>query len=153
MTEWRQYGPIGVLFDVIASICTAQTCQLLKQLQRDEAAALGIEPTIRQLVKPVKTRWNSYFNTFVRAIELYGPLDSYIEQKLREYSASTTTTRRRRTRDLAVAAIPPRLFIREKGLSGRDWATISKYIKLLKPFAEATRLLEGRGKHGRYGAI
>jgi hypothetical protein len=45
------------------------------------------------------------------------------------------------------------LFIREKGLSGRDWATISEYIKLLEPFAEATRLLEGRGKHGRYGAI
>jgi hypothetical protein len=56
MTEWRQYGPIGVLFDVIASICTPQTRQLLEQLQRDEAAALGIEPTIRQLVKPVKTR-------------------------------------------------------------------------------------------------
>jgi hypothetical protein len=153
MTEWRQYGPIGVLFDVIASICTPQTRQLLEQLQRDEAAALGIEPTIRQLVKPVKTRWNSYFDTFVRATELYGPLDSYIEQKLREYSASTTTTRRRRTRDPAVAAIPPRLFVREKGLSGRDWATINEYIKLLEPFAEATRLLEGRGKHGRHGAI
>jgi hypothetical protein len=89
----------------------------------------------------------------VRAIELHGPLDSYIEQKLREYSASTTTTRRQRTRDLAVAAIRPRLFIREKGLSGRDWATISEYIKLLKPFAKATRLLEGRGKHGRHSAI
>jgi len=26
-------------------------------------------------------------------------------------------------------------------------------MKLLAPFAEATKLLEGRGKHGRYGAI
>jgi hypothetical protein len=133
----------------IASICTPQTHQLLEQLQRDEAAALGIEPTIRQLVKPVKTRWNSYFDTFMRAIELHGPLDSYIEQMLREYSTSTTTTRRRRTRDPAVDAIPPQLFIRERVLSRRDWVTISEYVKLLKPFAEATRLLEGRGKHGR----
>jgi hypothetical protein len=56
MTKWRQYGLIGVLFDVIASICTLQTRQLLEQLQRDEAAALGIKLTICQLVKPVKTR-------------------------------------------------------------------------------------------------
>ncbi|KAI0568029.1 hypothetical protein Alg215_12403, partial [Pyrenophora tritici-repentis] len=27
------------------------------------------------------------------------------------------------------------------------------YIRLLEPFAEATRLLEGRGRHGRHGAI
>jgi len=26
-------------------------------------------------------------------------------------------------------------------------------MKLLAPFAEATKLLEGRGKHGRHGAI
>jgi hypothetical protein len=30
---------------------------------------------------------------------------------------------------------------------------ISDYVKLLEPFAEPTRLLEGRGKHRRHGAI
>jgi hypothetical protein len=34
-------------------------------------------PHIRQPVKPVKTRWNSYLSTFVRAAELHGPIDSY----------------------------------------------------------------------------
>ncbi|KAH8714039.1 hypothetical protein GQ44DRAFT_563049, partial [Phaeosphaeriaceae sp. PMI808] len=29
MNEWRKFGPIGVLFDVIASICTPQSRQLL----------------------------------------------------------------------------------------------------------------------------
>ncbi|KAG9378565.1 hypothetical protein A1F94_010334 [Pyrenophora tritici-repentis] len=50
-------------------------------------------------------------------------------------------------------AAQPRLYIREGGLNGKDWATITEYIRLLEPFAEATRLLEGRGRHGRHGAI
>ncbi|KAF2846988.1 hypothetical protein T440DRAFT_356444, partial [Plenodomus tracheiphilus IPT5] len=54
--EWRKYGPIGVLFDVIASICTPQTRQLLERLQREEAESLGVAASVRQLVKPVKTR-------------------------------------------------------------------------------------------------
>ena len=85
MDEWRKYGPIGVLFDVIASICTPQTRQLLERLQREEAESLGVTPHIRQLVKPVKTRWNSYVSTFVRAAKLHGPIDSYIECKLEEH--------------------------------------------------------------------
>ncbi|KAG9385321.1 hypothetical protein A1F94_004868 [Pyrenophora tritici-repentis] len=137
MDEWRKYGPVGVLFDVIASICTPQTRQLLERLQCEEAESLGVTPHIRQLVKPVKTRWNSYFNTFVRAAELHGPIDGYIECKLEEHSAATATSRRRKNR----------------GLNGKDWATITEYIRLLEPFAEATRLLEGRGRHGRHGAI
>ncbi|CAE7034396.1 hypothetical protein PTTW11_05423 [Pyrenophora teres f. teres] len=152
MDEWRKYGPVGVLFDVIASICTPQTRQLLERLQCEEAESLGVTPYIRQLVKPVKTRWNSYFNTFVRAAELHGPIDGYIECKLEEHSAATATSRRRKNREQLPAA-QPRLYIREGGLSGKDWATITEYIRLLKPFAEATRLLEGRGRHGRYGAI
>ncbi|KAG9381621.1 Dimer-Tnp-hAT domain containing protein [Pyrenophora tritici-repentis] len=136
MDEWRKYGPVGVLFDVIASICRVSRCYT----------------HIRQLVKPVKTRWNSYFNTFVRAAELHGPIDGYIECKLEEHSAATATSRRRKNREQLPAA-QPRLYIREGGLSGKDWATITEYIRLLEPFAEATRLLEGRGRHGRHGAI
>ncbi|KAA8623874.1 Dimer-Tnp-hAT domain-containing protein [Pyrenophora tritici-repentis] len=100
MDEWRKYGPVGVLFDVIASICTPQTRQLLERLQCEEAESLGVTPHIRQLVKPVKTRWNSYFNTFVRAAELHGPIDGYIECKLEEHSAATATSRRRKNHRL-----------------------------------------------------
>jgi hypothetical protein len=76
MNKWRKFGPISVFLDSIGSIRTPQTQQLLKQLQRDKAEAILIEPTIQQLGKPVKTRWNSYFDTFVRAAELHSPLDS-----------------------------------------------------------------------------
>ncbi|KAI2485933.1 hypothetical protein Ptr902_00066 [Pyrenophora tritici-repentis] len=132
--KWRKYGPIGVLFD------------------RDEAEAIGVTANIWQLIKPVKTRWNSYFDTFVRAAELHSPIDSYIKFKLKEHSAATALSRRRKNRELLPAA-QPRLYVREGGLSGKDWATITEYIQLLEPFAEATRLLEGRGQHGRHGAI
>jgi hypothetical protein len=59
MREWRQYGPIGVLFDIIASICTPQTRELLQKLQQVEAELLGKPVVLKELVRPVKTRWNS----------------------------------------------------------------------------------------------
>jgi hypothetical protein len=100
----------------------------------------------------VKTRWNSYFDTFVRATELHGPIDSYIELKIQEHNVATAPTRRRRNREQLLEQ-QPRLFIREGGLTAKDWPTINEYIALLGPFAEATRLLEGRGGRGRHGAI
>jgi hypothetical protein len=40
MQDWRKYGPIGVLFDIIASICTPQSQQLLQRLQQEQADSL-----------------------------------------------------------------------------------------------------------------
>ena len=88
----------------------------------------------------------------MRAAELHGPIDNYIKCKLEKHSAAIAPSRRRKNREQLPAA-QPRLYIREGGLSGKDWATITEYIRLLKLFAEATQLLEGRGQHGRHGAI
>jgi hypothetical protein len=88
----------------------------------------------------------------VRAAELHGPIDSYIECKLKEHSAATAPLRRWKNCDYLPAA-QLRLYIRKGGLSGKDWATITEYIRLLKPFAEATQLLEGCGQHGCHSAI
>lgn len=152
---WRKYGPLGVLFDTIAAICTPQARQLLKSYQQAEADALGLQPTFKELIKPVKTRWNSYYAALARAAELHGPIDSFIEYKINEHNQRTrqATRQPRRPRVRQEEPPPPRLYIREDGLKSRDWATINEYIQLLQPFAEATRLLEGRGQHGRYGAI
>jgi hypothetical protein len=59
LEEWRKFGPVGVLFNVIASICTPQARQLFEQLQRDKATTYGTpadEVQVLQLVKPVQTR-------------------------------------------------------------------------------------------------
>lgn len=96
MKEWRQYGPIGVLFDIIASICTPQTRELLQKLQQVEAESLGKTAVLKELVKPVKTRWNSYYAAFARAVELQGPLDNYVELKLDENRHTEAVARRSR---------------------------------------------------------
>jgi hypothetical protein len=56
MKDWRHYGPIRVLFNIIASICTPQGRQLLQRLQQIEAEALQKPVKLKELVKPVKTR-------------------------------------------------------------------------------------------------
>lgn len=109
MQDWRKYGPIGVLFDIIASICTPQTRQLLQRLQQEEADALRKPVQLKDLVKPVKTRWNSYYAAFARAVELQGPLDSYVELKIDESRHAEVIGRRaRRTsaREPAVSISP-----------------------------------------------
>jgi hypothetical protein len=106
MKDWRHYGPIGVLFDIIASICTPQARQLLQRLQQVEADALRKPVQLKELVKPVKTRWNSYYAAFARAVELQGPIDNYVEHKIDENRHAEAVARRARrpgARDPAVS--------------------------------------------------
>ncbi|KAF1935904.1 hypothetical protein EJ02DRAFT_414952 [Clathrospora elynae] len=55
-----------------------------------------------ELVKPVKTRWNSYYAAFERAVKLQGPLSAYTNMKLKEYrrteAAAALRSAGRRTR-------------------------------------------------------
>jgi hypothetical protein len=96
MQDWRKYGPIGVLFDIITSICTPQTRQLLQRLQQEEAEELGEPVKLKDIVKPIKTRWNFYYAAFARGVELQGPLDSYVEIKFDENRHAEVTARRAR---------------------------------------------------------
>ena len=56
MNEWRKYGPLGVLFDFISSICTPQAKQLLQKFVQEEAKRLHQPYKELELIKPVKTR-------------------------------------------------------------------------------------------------
>lgn len=147
--EWRKYGPIGVLFDIIASICTAQTRELFERLQVEEAKRLNKSTEIYELIRPVRTRWNSYFLAMQRAALLHGPIDDYTHIKMEEIRLESASQRRNTQSRRA----EPRIYVQEGGLTAKDWATINEYIRLLAPFLEATKLLEGRGNVGRHGAI
>jgi hypothetical protein len=130
MEEWRKFGLVGVLFDVIAAR------QLFEQLQH-----------------------SSYYQTFDRAVKLHGPIDTYVELKLEEHHRTDALTKRKRSRNSAndqqynSMSQQKRLYIRERGLSSKDWTTISEYINLLERFYKATKSIKGRGKHGSHGAI
>jgi hypothetical protein len=51
--------PIGVLFDVFASISTPQAHLLLEQLQCDEANAIVIPANVRRIIERVEMRWKT----------------------------------------------------------------------------------------------
>ncbi|KAF2241335.1 hypothetical protein BU26DRAFT_585811 [Trematosphaeria pertusa] len=118
MEEWRRAGPLEVLLDVISSICTPQARQLLEDFQRDSNSRSG-DPTatILKLVKPVKTRWNSYYDCFARAIKLRNALDDYVAYKTNEYQREAAKRRYRVDDD---SRKKPRLFIEESCLTRKD---------------------------------
>lgn len=150
MAEWRSAGPIGVLFDVLNSITSSpQQRELFTKLQQEEAEQLGIPFKPREVIQPVKTRWNSYYSCFERACELQQPIDAYINRKLDEHSVALAARRSRPSQHRPDA----RKFILEGGLTTSDWATIVEYKQLLEPFKEATNWLQGRGSAGSHGAI
>ena len=151
MAEWRNAGPLAVLLDVLSSIRTPQARELLAKFEKDEAIRLGqLDYKHKEVVRPVKTRWNSFLAAFERAIELRQPLDDYMAVKIQE-SVTNAVPSRQRYRSTPRTNV--RLFIAEGGLTSKDWATITEYVELLKPFKEATTWMEGRGKAGNCGAI
>ena len=84
MQEWRKQGPLGVLVDVINYIKTPQQYELCREFQRAANAELPAGERLRVLepVKPVVTRWNSYYAAFQRATQLQAAYNSYAEHHI-----------------------------------------------------------------------
>ncbi|KAG9380356.1 hypothetical protein A1F94_009251 [Pyrenophora tritici-repentis] len=81
MQEWRQEGPLGVLIDVINHIKTPQQHEIFRSFQTAANAELPARERLHVLepVKPVVTRWNSYYAAFKRATQLQAAYNSYAE--------------------------------------------------------------------------
>ncbi|KAG9384305.1 Dimer-Tnp-hAT domain containing protein [Pyrenophora tritici-repentis] len=69
MATWRGDGPLGVLLAVINYIKTPQ--------QDQPVNAPTEQHKIKEPVKPVVTRWNSYVSCFERAVELQLAVNGY----------------------------------------------------------------------------
>ncbi|KAL7780631.1 hypothetical protein CFE70_010656 [Pyrenophora teres f. teres 0-1] len=84
MRERRKDGPIGVLVDVINYIKTPQQYELFRSFQRRANADLPVEERLKVLepVKPVVTRWNSYYAAFKRATKLSAAYNLYAEHHI-----------------------------------------------------------------------
>ncbi|KAG9375705.1 hypothetical protein A1F94_013761 [Pyrenophora tritici-repentis] len=127
MREWRKDGPIGVLADVINYIKTPQQYELFRGYQRLANNNLPAEGRLKVLepVKPVVTRWNSYYAAFERATKLQAAYNLYAEHHINRINWARAA----------------------------DWAVIAEYQDCLEPLKYATKRLEGRSKDGKYGAI
>ena len=82
MEEWRRVGPLGVLLSVISYIKTPQQHKLFEDFQRLAhkelpTNALAEERKVLEPVKPVVTRWNSYYLCFERAVKLQSAINVY----------------------------------------------------------------------------
>jgi hypothetical protein len=71
MQQWRKDGPLGILIAIINYIKTPQQFDLFSDFQRLANSDLPTDQRrILEPVKPVVTRWNSFYCAFKRAAHL-----------------------------------------------------------------------------------
>src|SRR5436305_10140182 len=156
MAEWRNGGPIGTLIDIIHAIDSPYEHQLFYSFRDEENKQLP-KPDflVLDVIKPVKTRWNSHLAAFERAVDLQGPINTWVEYHIDKWDkeqAAKAAKRRTSAKKPKQPEQPP-LYIQNGGLTPYDWDVINNYIRILTPLREATLKLEARGKAGRNGAI
>jgi hypothetical protein len=146
MREWRQHGQLGTLIAVINYIRTPQQHELFEDCQREANKELPADEQVPVLapVRPVVTRWNSYFAAIERATLLHGGFDRYMEKHISRVAINDK-------RSSKPADAPA--WMRSGGLSASDWATITEYQNCLEPLKIATKRLEGRSDSSSFGAI
>jgi hypothetical protein len=142
-----------VLLDIINYIKTPQQYALFEKYQRlahDElpANAPSSKREIKEPVKPVVTRWNSYYDCFARAVELQFAINAYANHHIQRIQTEDAYARSRGNK---LPDAPE--WMRGNGLNAADWQVITEYIDVLGPLKQATRRLEGRGINGAFGAV
>jgi hypothetical protein len=95
MKEWRSDRPLSVLLRVITFIKTPQQYALFKKFQRIAHRELPTDAPedarkILEPVKPVVTRWNSYFLCFKRAVKLQLAVNAYANSHIKRVRDETT---------------------------------------------------------------
>jgi hypothetical protein len=93
--EWRRDRPLSVLLRVITFIKTLQQYALFKKFQRIAYCELPTDAPedarkILEPVKPVVTRWNSYFLCFKRAVKLQLAVNAYANSYIKQVRDKTT---------------------------------------------------------------
>jgi hypothetical protein len=110
--------------------------------------AAGNKHKLHEIVKPVVTRWNSFYSAFERAVSLQAAINLYAADHITRLQDSDAIARARGNK---LADAPS--WMRSNGLTSADWAVVTDYIAVLKPLKAPTKRLEGRGASGAYGAV
>jgi hypothetical protein len=99
-------------------------------------------------VKPVVTRWNSYFSCFERAVTLQSAVNAYCQLQF-------TNTANADANAAASGKKEPnaQCWMRSGGLTAANWQTVNEYLAMLRPLKLATKRLEGRGTYKRFGSF
>jgi len=103
---------------------------------------------ILEVVKPVKTRWNSYHDAFLRAVVLRSLIDLITQYIINKYKKETAPLRARQKK---VPLLPP--IVATSALNDYNWSVINNYIKILLPIRDAIKILKARGRLGLHRVI
>ena len=100
MEEWRRSGALGLLLGIINYIKTPQQYALFENFQRLAHRELPTDAPasdrdILEPVKPVVTRWNSYYACFERAVKLQSAVNAYANYHIERVRGEDTYARSR----------------------------------------------------------
>jgi hypothetical protein len=103
MSEWRHNGPLGVLIAIVNYIKTPQQYALFADFQRLAHRELPVDAPankrkILEPVKPVVTRWNSYYSCFERAVQLQSAINAYANHHIKRVRDKDTYAETRRNK-------------------------------------------------------
>lgn len=146
MKDWRRDSSLGVLLGVVLYIKTPQQYTLFEEFQRlahDELPTNAPDDArkILQPIKPVVTRWNSYFDCFARAVKLQSAINAYASYYIDRIHNETTYAI---SKGNQLPNCPQ--WMRSNGLTADDWQVVTEYMDVLSLLKECTKRLEGRGK-------
>jgi hypothetical protein len=144
---------LGVLLGIINYIKTPQQYELFTSFQQIAHRELPLSATdddhkILEPVKPVVTRWNSFYSCFERAVKLQSAVNAYANYHIADIKQRDERAVRLGNK---YTVAPP--WMRSDGLTAADWAVITEYIHVLVQLKTATKRLEGHGKSGAFGSI
>lgn len=150
---WRKKGPIGKLHNIVMYItCTGQRQQLFEKLQEIEISSLRDDDPAKKIYKLIEdqdTRWNSSYDMIERAVMLRTAIDEFMYKIIKEYDDYITKVTRNGSKALPKKH-KTRPTICADHLSVDDWAILTEYLAILKPFKLATKRLEGRALDGEF---
>lgn len=154
---WRNIGPVGKLRNIIFQIFNSeQRLKKLLKLQDLELASASDDSSRANTkllpIKPVETRWNSIELAIKRAIKLQDPINRIVGDEVLKQTMYWAKVTKNGTKD-PPARVRKQPDIIRNYLTGDDWATLTKYLAILKPLWIATKRLEGRLKEGKFGSL
>ena len=132
---WQRFGAISKVHNTVKYIMRSdQRRQHFLMLQGKEKGETDDEDSLFQyaqclLVKDRGVQWNSTYYMLYRAIQLQTPIERF------QYRPPDVNTR-----DLCYSPSQDRI-------TADDWENVREYLRLLGPFVEATKHLEGNAEH------
>jgi hypothetical protein len=129
LQELRQQSLLSILIDIINCIQIPQQHNLFAGCQCCvNTKAPDQKQEILELIKPVVTQWNSFYNTFVCTARLHNAVDKYAQSYIKRTIGADAYARSHNNK---LAKAPA--WMRSTELTADDWAVTTQYISVLEP--------------------